>query len=198
MAGCVPTGPPLLCAWGLTSLAVERKVAGGTTAVTAILADNVLSVAWVGDSRAVLTQGFKALRVTRDHKPSLADEEKRIVSVGGKVDEDDAGTMRVNGILSCSRSLGDPELKNPNVVSPVPELKTITLTPRHGMLIIGTDGVFDYWSDQALADFVAKANPREASDAALKRREEDRSRCKDNATIIIAKFHWRVTVPDVY
>ena len=171
---------------------------GGTTAVTAVLADNVLSIAWVGDSRAVLAQGNRAIRLTRDHKPGLPDEEKRIKEAGGKVDEDDAGTLRVNGILSCSRSLGDPELKNPNVVSPVPEHKTVTLTPRNSMLIIGTDGVFDYWSDQMLVDFVSKYGAREGCDAALKRRESDKGRSKDNATIIVIKFHWRVTMPAVY
>lgn len=71
----------------------------------------MLSVAWVGDSRAVLAVGGKAQRVSRDHKPVLADEEKRIKEEGGKIDEDDSGTLRVNGILACSRALGDPELK---------------------------------------------------------------------------------------
>ena len=57
---------------------LERKVAGGTTAVTAILADNVLSLAWVGDSRAVLTQGFKALRVTREIATALGVHENTV------------------------------------------------------------------------------------------------------------------------
>lgn len=166
--------------------------------MTVVLAGNVLSVAWVGDSRAVLAQGGKAVRLTRDHKPTLPDEEKRIRDVGGKIDEDDSGTVRVNGILACSRALGDPELKNPNVVSPIPELKTVTLTPRHSMLVIGSDGVFDYWSDQALVDFLSKHGAREGSDAALKKRESDRGRSKDNATIIVVKLHWRVLLPDVY
>lgn len=85
--------------------------------------------------------------------------------------------------------------QNPNVVSPIPEVKTITLTPRVGMLILGTDGVFDYWSDQQLVDFVSRYPAREGCDLSMKRRETSKSLNKDNATIIVVKFHWRVATP---
>jgi serine/threonine protein phosphatase PrpC len=44
-------------------------------------------VANVGDSRAVLSseRGQKVTELSRDHKPSEPDEEKRILELGGKI-----------------------------------------------------------------------------------------------------------------
>ena len=47
----------------------------------------------IGDSRAVLCRGGKAMDLSEDHKPEDAKEKKRIMAAGGKVGEDG----RVNG-----------------------------------------------------------------------------------------------------
>ena len=42
-----------------------------------------MTVAHIGDSRVVLRNNGKAIRVTRDHKGSDPDEQKRIIEAGG-------------------------------------------------------------------------------------------------------------------
>ncbi|XBH61565.1 hypothetical protein VPH35_115975 [Triticum aestivum] len=57
----------------------------GSTASTAILVGGRLVVANVGDSRAVVSKGGKAIAVSRDHKPDQTDERQRIEEAGGFV-----------------------------------------------------------------------------------------------------------------
>ncbi len=67
----------------------------GSTAVVAHLRGRRLSVAWVGDSRAVLGRsladgaggGCAAVPLTRDHKPACAAEAERIMSKGGRIEK---------------------------------------------------------------------------------------------------------------
>ena len=61
------------------------EVNSGTTALVAIIAANVMHVAHVGDTRAVVCRGDSAIRLTKDHKPNLPTERKRIVAAGGAV-----------------------------------------------------------------------------------------------------------------
>ena len=60
--------------WGATD---------GATALTALHTGQFLFVANAGDSRAVLSRGGKAVRLTRDHKPHVEAERRRIVGSGG-------------------------------------------------------------------------------------------------------------------
>ncbi len=79
----------------------------GSTSVTCVIRSvgekRVLHTANVGDSRAVLCRGGKAVRLTIDHKASLPEEAKRIRDAGGFIGRN----KRVNGVLAISRALGD-------------------------------------------------------------------------------------------
>ncbi|EPS62130.1 hypothetical protein M569_12663, partial [Genlisea aurea] len=88
----------------------------GSTASTAILVGDRLLVANVGDSRAVICRGGKAIAVSRDHKPDQTDERQRIEDAGGFVMW--AGTWRVGGVLAVSRAFGDRLLKQYVVADP--------------------------------------------------------------------------------
>lgn len=66
----------------------------------------LLHVANVGDCRAVLCRGGKAIPVTQDHTPSVPSEAARVEAAGGFVSR-----CRVNGILGVSRSFGDIHCK---------------------------------------------------------------------------------------
>ena len=66
-----------------------------------------MSVANVGDSRAVLSRGGGvAVELTSDHTLKREDEAKRIVGCGGRVKDG-----RVNGVLAVTRSFGDTQHK---------------------------------------------------------------------------------------
>jgi serine/threonine protein phosphatase PrpC len=62
----------------------------GTTAVVGAVRGRTLTVANVGDSRCILARRnaagkLEAVEVTDDHKPDREDEQKRILSRGGRV-----------------------------------------------------------------------------------------------------------------
>ena len=80
--------------------------AAGCTAVVAVVRGKDLYVANAGDSRCVLCHGELTKALTRDHKPTNPEEEKRINEAGGFVTEG-----RVNGCLNLSRAIGDMNYK---------------------------------------------------------------------------------------
>ena len=55
----------------------------GTTALVALVWQDRFMVANAGDSRAVLSRGGQAIRISRDHKPFDYDEYERIRNSGG-------------------------------------------------------------------------------------------------------------------
>lgn len=131
--------------------------AAPTTSTSTAGSKRMLYCANVGDSRAVLCRGDKAIRLTIDHKASLPEEAKRIVDAGGFV----SSTKRVNGVLAISRALGDHLLKENDVVTAEPYTQDIELTHDDHYLILACDGLWDVMTDQDACDFVlakVKAN----------------------------------------
>jgi protein phosphatase PTC1 len=94
----------------------------------------VLYTANVGDARAVLSRGGKAVRLTYDHKGSDKQEAKRIMDAGGFVMNN-----RVNGVLAVTRSLGDSSMKEFVVGSPY--TTETELSEDDEFLVIACDGV---------------------------------------------------------
>lgn len=74
----------------------------GTTAVAVLLNERTLSVAHVGDSRAVLASHGKAICLSSDHTVEREDESKRVEDSGGFIMK-----KRVNGEIAVTRSIGD-------------------------------------------------------------------------------------------
>ena len=94
----------------------------GTTALTALICDDMVHVANVGDSRAVLVRvGGGVMPLSSDHKPNRRDEVARIVAAGGRVLFN--GIWRVCGVLAVSRAIGDRVFK-PAIVTCQPEVVT--------------------------------------------------------------------------
>jgi len=110
-----------------------------------------LYTANVGDARAVLCRGGKAVRLTYDHKGSDAQEAKRITDAGGFVMNN-----RVNGVLAVTRSLGDSAMKEFVVGSPY--TTETTLGAEDDYLILACDGLWDVCEDQEAVDILTKAN----------------------------------------
>lgn len=131
----------------------------GTTALVVWLDNGKrLHVANLGDTRAVLSRGGVAMRVSKDHKPH--DEEERIRALGGYVIG--KTTQRVNGMLGVPRSIGDFFVKP--YVSEEPYLATVELQADDEHLVLACDGVWDELDDQTVVDEVRKeANATAAS-----------------------------------
>mmetsp|Transcript_59252 Transcript_59252/g.158579 ORF Transcript_59252/g.158579 Transcript_59252/m.158579 type:complete len:398 (-) Transcript_59252:80-1273(-) len=185
-------------------LAFAHQMLDGSTAVCCVIWHDaardrhVLFSAHVGDSRAVLQQKGKAIRLTEDHKPERDDERKRVVSAGGKV-ADFGGIWRVctphpvafagqtvTWALAVSRSFGDVPLKSPlTLMSAVPEVNYRDLCDDDSGIILACDGIFDVMSDQEVVD-CANQNPRNDAEAVTRRSYEKQS--GDNLTTLTVRF----------
>ncbi|CAN6439430.1 unnamed protein product [Victoria cruziana] len=111
----------------------------GSTAVVAIVFPSHIVVANCGDSRAVLCRGRKPIPLSVDHKPDREDEAARIEEAGGRIIHWDG--VRVCGVLSMSRAIGDAYLK-PWII-PVPEVTLTERTDDDECLILASDGLWD-------------------------------------------------------
>eukprot|EP00435_Cladocopium_sp_Y103_P013409 s1594_g3.t1 len=109
----------------------------------------------LGDSRALLYRhrgDLEHLVSTRDHKPDVPSEKKRIRAAGGYVvPGDDAQPARVDAVLATSRAFGNFRFKDAaqtpgtRKVSPVPDV-SILEAKAGDVLVLATDGVLDVLS----------------------------------------------------
>ncbi|SPO21481.1 related to phosphoprotein phosphatase 2C [Ustilago trichophora] len=140
----------------------------------------VLYTANVGDARAVLCRGGKAVRLTYDHKGSDAQEAKRITDAGGFV-----MNHRVNGVLAVTRSLGDSAMKEFVVGSPY-TTETV-LGSEDSYLIIACDGLWDVIEDQEAVDLIKDVqDPQVASQKLLNHALSEFS--TDNTSVMVIRF----------
>ena len=120
----------------------ERYKKAGSTALTAfILNQNKWVVANVGDCRAVFCKAGKAIQITKDHRTSDKDEEKRVENLDGIV-----FLGRVYGSLAVSRAFGDAEytgVAGQSCVTPQPDIFIESIKPEDEFLIIASDGLWD-------------------------------------------------------
>jgi protein phosphatase 1B len=128
----------------------------GTTVICAFVTPTCFYIANCGDSRAVLCRNGLPLFATRDHKPILPAEKRRIQNAGGTV-----VVQRVNGSLAVSRALGDYDYKNDNglgqceqLVSPEPEIFCQDRNEEDDFLVLACDGVWDVMTNDDVCQFV--------------------------------------------
>lgn len=134
----------------------------GTTCVACLLVDDHLTIANVGDSRAVLgsispsTNKLTSKDLSNDHKPDTPGEKKRIVKQGGFVSPGSfAGgpsrawkDRRMTGCgLAMARSLGDQDLGRVGVIAK-PEITQHDLKPKDKYMVLASDGVFEFISSK--------------------------------------------------
>jgi len=155
----------------------------GSTLVLCVIRQNKIIVANIGDSRITLgsrssldSNTLIAQALSVDHKPDLPDEKARIIRTGGRVFAVDYG----GGIegpprvwlghidtpgLAMSRSVGDT-IAHTAGVSSEPEFSERELnTELDCCLVLATDGLWEFMSDQEVIDMVVACNePRIAVD----------------------------------
>ena len=121
--------------------------------------------------------------LSRDHKPSLQDELKRILEKGGRVDSftdndgEKIGPLRVwlkeedvPG-LAMSRSFGD-SIGALAGVTHIPEIRQCQLSCDDKYVVIGSDGIWEFLKNEEVASivypFYLKNNAEAAADALVK------------------------------
>jgi len=203
----------------LLQYARRKAFNDGTTALCLLVngssADNLVAyTSHVGDCRAVLCRGGSAIRLTQDHRPDRKDEQQRIKAAGG-------GVFQVSGIwrcttaagaaratdpragfkdgeshlyLSCSRSLGDPDMKlnaDRPILSNNPEVAVHKLQAEDLFIVVACDGVWDVLTDQDCVDLVLNhwGDPAAASAAVVRKALSSGS--GDNLTAQVVMFAWK-------
>jgi len=130
----------------------------GCTAVSCVIdfKNKVITCANSGDSRCVISESGKAVRLSEDHKPSLPSEERRIIAAGGKI-----SNGRVNNNLNLTRCIGDHEYKQnkslsaaEQIITCVPDIRTHQIADTTDFIILGCDGIWDVMRDQEAVNFV--------------------------------------------
>ena len=137
----------------------------GSTVVLTFISNNVIICANCGDSRAILIteKENEIISLSRDHKPELPEEKKRIIESGGRVDKIcGMGPFRVwlkdaeYPGLAMSRSIGDGYAHKVGVID-IPEIIEYNLDeikPR--AVILASDGVFEFVKNEEINDIVSK------------------------------------------
>lgn len=160
----------------------QNNVRDGTTAVTAVIETETgkLTVAHVGDSRAVLCSKGEAIGLTEDHKPEKPKERLAITQRNGFISH--VGCWRVMGVLAMSRAIGDLPLKP--YVSAEAEIGERQLNDSDEFIVLASDGLWDVFNNQQVVDIVKKAsNPKQA--AALLTKAAYLGGSMDNITVAV-------------
>ncbi|XP_077284722.1 protein phosphatase 1L [Arctopsyche grandis] len=160
----------------------------GTTALIAILENEMLTVANVGDSRGVMCDSKgNAIPLSFDHKPQQMREQKRIKEAGGFIAFN--GVWRVAGILATSRAMGDYPLKDKKYVVADPDVLTFNLTDHKPLFVIlATDGLWDTFSNEEAVNFIKERLDEPLYGAKSLTLQSYYRGSVDNITILIVNF----------
>mmetsp|Transcript_22687 Transcript_22687/g.37538 ORF Transcript_22687/g.37538 Transcript_22687/m.37538 type:complete len:516 (-) Transcript_22687:151-1698(-) len=124
---------------------------GTTSCAVSLVGGRRIVCANAGDSRAIIVRkDGSVVRLSRDHKPGMPDETRRITDLGGKVIY--WGRWRVEGLLAVSRAIGDASLK-PYVTSE-PEVCEYDIGKDDWFLVLSSDGVWDVLDNEEAAHVV--------------------------------------------
>ena len=136
-----------------------------STVVLTFISNNKIICANCGDSRAILISEYenKIIPLSRDHKPELPEEKKRIIESGGRVDKIyGMGSFRVwfkdadYPGLAMSRSIGDGYAHKVGVTHE-PEIFVFDVDEiKPKAIILGSDGVFEFVKNEEIKDIVGK------------------------------------------
>ena len=187
----------------LRDSSIDTEFSGTTAVITVTRGDSII-VGNIGDSR--ITRGYSeggkmvAVALSDDHKPDRPDEKARILQRGGRVfavEYDDGidgpprvwlGHMDVPG-LAMARSLGDTVAHSAGVISD-PEFTSHTFTDADKYLVLASDGLWEFMTDQEVIDIMAtQTEPRRSVDLLIMEangRWMKEEQVIDDTTVIVA------------
>jgi serine/threonine protein phosphatase PrpC len=140
----------------------------GSTCVICFFIDNKIICGNSGDSRAILITNEKGydsvVFLSRDHKPNLADEMRRITRLNGRVDKYCENGIRSGPFrvwlknqnypgLAMSRSIGDLIAGSIGVINE-PEIIEYELNEFSKFIVIASDGVWEFLSNEKVMEII--------------------------------------------
>ena len=124
---------------------------GSTACAVSMVGGRRIVCANAGDSRAIVVRkDGSVVRLSRDHKPGMPDETRRISELGGRVVY--WGRWRVEGLLAVSRSIGDASLKP--YITAEPEVCEYDVGKDDWFLVMSSDGVWDVLDNEEVAHVI--------------------------------------------
>ncbi|XP_039270981.2 protein phosphatase 1F-like [Styela clava] len=168
----------------------------GTTAVIAVIRENNLYVAWIGDSQAVLVRDGNPVQLMEPHKPDREDEKHRIEELGGCVIW--FGAWRVNGTLSVSRAIGDADYKPFVCGDADTTMKEFNNTEDY--LCLACDGFWDVFDGEQLSKLVSDHMKETNGDRSTLARKlctkAKEAGSSDNITVLIVFLRDKIPIKD--
>ena len=177
----------------------------GTTCVMVFQVGEKLITANVGDSRAIIVKGNKAIPLSIDQKPDDPEESKRIIENGGEIsqfeeDGEKSGPFRVwkkgevyPGI-AMSRSIGDLIASTLGVI-PEPKFLEETIDKDTKFIVVASDGVWEFLDNNTVKDIVMpyyeKNDPNGACKELIKKSTEWWNKediVVDDITVVVVFF----------
>ena len=177
----------------------------GTTCVMVFQVGERIICANVGDSRAIMVKGNKAIPLSFDQKPDDPEESKRIKENGGEIsqyeeDGEKSGPFRVwkkgeayPGI-AMSRSIGDFIASKLGVI-PEPKFLEEKIDKDTKFIIVASDGIWEFLDNDTVKNitmpYYEKNDPNGACKELIKRATEfwnQEDIVVDDITVVIAFF----------
>jgi serine/threonine protein phosphatase PrpC len=157
----------------LRQAAADPKLAGmGATVVAALLSDDALHIAHVGDSRVYLFRGSELERLTRDH--SMVED----MVAAGQITALQARTHPFRNVVT--RALGTKEAVEPGLSRLVPKAGDVVL--------LCSDGLTGMLEDAAIAEVLSAniGSPFSSAEALVK--AANKAGGDDNVSVVLLKF----------
>lgn len=184
-----------------TIIAVDRSInfyndthveASGSTLVSVVVDEKMIYCGNVGDARAVLCRGKKAIQMSVDHKPYLEDEKKRIVANGGFV-QGNYMISRKGEALAVSRAIGDVAFRKGacDFLISTPSMAQFEKSSEDDFIVLASDGLFDVMKNQEVCDFVLKCLKEGSPFESIAKQltvEAVARKSMDNVTVIVVFF----------
>ena len=138
-------------------------IASGCTAVVALIREDTIYVANLGDSRCLLSRKGRVLPLSEDHKPDNESEKQRIENAGGEV-----VYGRINYGVNISRAFGDHSYKRnfnlskkEQMIIAWPDLKVEQINKKtDNFFVLICDGVWNSVTNEDLIAYVNKRLPK--------------------------------------
>ncbi|XP_010541032.1 PREDICTED: protein kinase and PP2C-like domain-containing protein [Tarenaya hassleriana] len=162
---------------------IQRDWHPGCTAIAALVVDNRLFVANVGDSRAMICHAGRPVPLSKVHLATCVEERKRVIAEGGCV-EWLVDTWRVVPAgLQVTRSIGDDDLKP--AVTAEPEITETVLSADDEFLVMASDGLWDVVKEEEVIRIIKDTVKEPAMCSKRLATEAAERGSGDNITVIV-------------
>jgi len=168
-------------------LAKENGHTDGTTCLTALILQGKLYLSNIGDSSAFIIKRNQSAQVTVDHTPQRQDEFKRIEKLGGVI-LPVGRSLRVEGVLSVSRAIGD--IKYKKFITSDPDISEFQLSEDDEFLLLASDGVAKMLETARLHETIFNNKDKKSVEQICTDfiQEAERKGTRDNMSLIVVNL----------